>query len=83
VFLTPWNATAFLSEFLCGNKSSPVICDIQFSVNKSTLKAMHRSLVMLEPFVIKNLFPVNPILPEVELPDDLKLFNQVNQINFK
>ena len=78
VFLKPERRNKFDVGFGISKYSCDLKCDVEFTVNRSTLKTMHRSLGIITNEVIERLFPPASAKPNrVALPDDLELFNQV------
>jgi len=60
--------TEFSQKLFNDDFSQPILCDIQFAMNRWVIQCMHRALDKLQGHIVKALFPksdISPIRPQI------------------
>ena len=67
--------TEFSQKLFNDDLSEPILCDVQFAMNRWVILCMHRALDRLQGHIVKALFPktISPIRPQIP---EIRVYNE-------
>ena len=77
--------TEFSKKLFNDDLSEPILCDIQFVMNRWVIQCMHRALDRLQGHIVKALFPksksdISPIRPQIP---EIRVYNESIEKNLE